>query len=83
MQSRKEGSFYVVWPWPRDISGCIHDVILDEGHTIYNPKSGLSTVIQWIWAKFHFIMSVTICFNGIYDFKGYMLLIIPEEADSV
>ncbi|CRG88522.1 putative ATP-dependent helicase C23E6,02 [Talaromyces islandicus] len=68
--------------WPGDLAGLFFDVILDEGHYIRNKDSAISIAVQWSEASFYLIMTATILFNSIYDFLGYVPLILPEDSDS-
>jgi SNF2 family DNA or RNA helicase len=82
-KAKKNPSLSNMENWPGNLKGLFNDVLLDEGHTVRNHESGLSTAIRWLKAKFHLIISATIFYNSIMDFKGYVGLIVPPDADSV
>lgn len=68
--------------WPGDLAGLFSDVVLDEGHFVRNPDSGVSMAVRWADPDFYLIMSATIFFNNIHDFNGYVDLVVPKHSDD-
>jgi hypothetical protein len=66
--------------FPHDLRGCFATVVLDEAHTLRNAASNQSRAVTWLCANFHLLLSATLIFNSIEDFRGYMpfLFTIPS-----
>lgn len=66
--------------FPHDLRGCFHTVILDEAHTLRNAASNQSRAVRWLSASFHLLLSATLIYNSIEDFRGYMPFLFPTPS---
>lgn len=66
--------------FPGNISGCFHDVILDEAHSLRNPMSSQTRAVYWLGGSFHLLLSATLLYNSHDDMQGYMPLLFSTPS---
>jgi hypothetical protein len=66
--------------WTRDLSGCIGDLYLDEGHAIKGGEAISSFVaLKWLSADYTTIVTATPMINNTSDFEGILGMLQREN----
>ena len=80
----KEKEYQTLDPsWEKALDGCFEIIIMDEAHTIKNDEALSNVALAWLSASFHIFLTATPLLAGARDWKGFLKMIEPKDAEEL
>ena len=82
-QKIKKRDQHVTISWKHCLFELFDTIVLDEVHVLRNLNNQQIIIIYWFKINFHILLTSTLFFNSIKNFKSLILLILKLKNDNL